>query len=199
MKRTTATAIGIALVAGLAACTNSGISDNAEPPLKQESQAQQASGSCDKPSAVFKNKDTQSPEILRVDKFEDPQNFDVAYEREAISSLRWSPSPKWANMQDVMNAVNDVSPQSVDERNHEVPDSSTLTITSDKQSINYLSYFASSPTSYDFIVSCLNDQETEFKLRYSTWTLDESGLLDCSLQLQADAPKVAGEVIKKYC
>jgi len=199
VKKTILSTVGVVLAAGLVSCTNSGIGDNPAPKLKQEPQSQQASTSCDQPRAAFKISATESPKILRVDRFQDPHNFDMIFAQEANSSLRWSPSPNWDNMKEVMRAVNEVSPQSLDESEHRVPDSSTLTIESGKQSINYLSYFASTPATYEFSVSCLNGPETEYKLKYSTWGLDESGLLDCDLKLELDAPKIADEVIKKYC
>ena len=199
MKKTILSTVGVVLAAGLVSCTNSGIGDNSASKLKQEPQSQQASTSCDQPRAALKNSATEPPKILRVDRLRDPHNFDMIFAQEANSSLLWSPSPNWDNMKEVMRAVNEVSPQSLDEGEHRVPDSSTLTIESGKQSINYLSYFASTPATYEFSINCLNGPETEYNLKYSTWGRDESGLLDCDLKLELDAPKIADEVIKKYC
>lgn len=199
MKKTILATVGIVVAAGLVSCTNSSIADSPAPKVKQEPQSQQAADACDQPRAALKNSTTQSPKILRVDRFEDPKNFDMVFAQEADSSLQWSPSPTWDNMKEVMRAVNDVSPQTVEESKHKIPGSSTLTIESDKQSINFLSYFASTPATYELSVSCQNEPEIEYKLTYSTWSLDESGLLDCDLKLESDAPKIADEVIKKYC
>ncbi len=139
------------------------------------------------------------PQFIRVDRFYDQDLGKTVLDQEVASSVAWTPLPAWDNLDAVVTAVNAVSP----DRLEELPfpragEFDSLLANSDRSAGN-LVYLAATPLTHEFSVQCQNEPENRYKLEFSTWIDPDSGVLDCSLTLDAKAPDAARKAYRAYC
>lgn len=195
MKRIAVVVALSGIAFGLASCTNAGTSHEAEAPKSTSSSIP----SCDRPYVVNDGEKKGAAEFIRVDSFYDQGLSKTLLDEKAASTLKWDPTPNWDNLDEVLDAVNEVSPESVVEQSFPyVEGLESMTMTSE-QSPGFLGYYAAAPLTYGFSVQCQNDQENWYKLSFSTWTDSDVGLIDCNLKLESKAPDAARKAYTEYC
>ncbi|RKS20867.1 MULTISPECIES: hypothetical protein [Micrococcaceae] len=193
MKQGRIAALAACLSLGLVSCTSPGLPQGEEIPTPTPTT------SCDRPYVVSAGQSEGKPQFIRVDRFYDQDLGKTVLDQEVASSVAWTPLPAWDNLDAVVTAVNAVSP----DRLEELPfpragEFDSLLANSDRSAGN-LVYLAATPLTHEFSVQCQNEPENRYKLEFSTWIDPDSGVLDCSLTLDAKAPDAARKAYGAYC
>ncbi|MGX1751281.1 hypothetical protein [Glutamicibacter protophormiae] len=183
------------LTLGLASCTSAGTSGVPEAPTLNSPSA----SSCDRPYVVSDGEKRAAAEFIRVDSFYDQGLSRTLLDLKATSALEWDPDPSWDNTEEVIDAVNEVSPDTVVAQPFPYVEGLESMMETSEQSPGFLGYYAATPLTYSFSVECQNDQGNWYKLSFSTWTDSDLGLIDCNLKLDSKAPDVARNAYGKYC
>lgn len=185
--------VGLALV--ITSCTSQGNSqsgETAEPRLAPVA-------SCDRPYVVSDGESKGKPEFIRVDKFYDQDMSKTLRDKKVASVIQWDPQPEWDNRDEVLKAVDEVSPDPVKAQSFPFAERIESMLENSDQSPGFLGYYAATPLTYEFSVQCQNDQDNWYQLEFSTWTDSDLGIIDCNLKLDKDAPKVANKAYGAYC
>jgi len=202
MKRNTITAFAFGLALVVTSCTNQGNTQGGE--TSKSTSAPVAS--CDRPYVVSEGESKGKPEFIRVDKFYDQNMSKTLLDKKAASSVQWAPRPEWDkprpewdNQDEVMKAVDEVSPDEAKEQPFPYVEGIETMLKNSDQSPGFLGYYAATPLTYKFSVQCQNDQDNWYQLSFSTWTDSDLGIIDCNLKLDKEAPKAAIKAYGAYC
>lgn len=195
MKRNALAAFAFGLALVITSCTNQGKTQSGETPEP----ALAPVASCDRPYVVSDGESKGKSEFIRVDKFYDQDMSETLLDKKVASSIQWALQPEWDNQDEVLKAVNEVSPDAVKEQPFPYIEGIETMLKNSEQSSGFLGYYAATPMTYKFSVQCQNDQGNWYQLSFSTWTESELGIIDCNLKLDMDAPKAASKAYGAYC
>ncbi|MBF6670401.1 MULTISPECIES: hypothetical protein [Glutamicibacter] len=195
MTRNAITAFAFGLATLVTSCTNQGNAQSGET-LKPTSAPV---ASCDRPYVVSEGESKGKPEFIRVDKFYDQDLSKTLLDKKAASSIQWAPQPEWDNQDEVVKAVDEVSPDAIKEQPFPYVEGIEAMLKNSDQSPGFLGYYAATPLTYNFSVHCQNDQDNLYQLSFSTWTDSDLGIIDCNLKLDKEAPKAASKAYGAYC
>jgi len=194
MKRNTLAAFAFGLALVITSCTNQGKTQSGEAPEPTLAPV----ASCDRPNVVSDGEPKGKSEFIRVDKFYDQDMSKTLLDKKAASSIQWAPQPEWDNQDEVLKAVNEVSPDAVKEQPFPYVEGIETLLKNSDQSPGFLGYYVATPLTYKFSVQCQNDQDNWYELSFSTWADSDLGIIDCNLKLDKEAPKAANKAYGAY-